>query len=202
MDNLAFSAETPIELDEALVKSKNIFESYGFKLQQFGTNCSTLKSESIECTDNKNLFGLSWNLSNDTYANKTTLLDAEAKTKRQVLSSINSIYDPFRLLIPLLNRVRLLLHSLQCDSNLSWDKVLDSKKLNVWKNICNQFNKSTFPSIPRYIVAYNENFNIVAYADASKEILGCVIYLQNTVTNELHFAFAKSKIFNNTMAHK
>ena len=100
MDNLAFSAETAVELEEALVESKNIFESYGFKLQQFGTNCSTLKSESIECTDNTNLFGLNWNLSKDTYANKTTLLTAEAKTKRQVLSSINSIYHLLGLLIP------------------------------------------------------------------------------------------------------
>ena len=53
--------------------------------------------------------------------------------------------------------------------------------------------KRLFLNIQRYIGESYENYSIIAFADACEEILGCIIYSQNTVTNEIDFTFAKSK---------
>lgn len=203
MDNIAFSGSSPEEISEAYKYSHEIFSSYCFELQQFASNCNS-ESCSIpyENESVKNLFGILWDLNDDSYSPKSSILDLKAKSKRQILSSINSVFDPLGMLIPLLNRAKLFLHSLQCQKGLTWDEGLSREQLQLWNNICKQFNKSVTPSIPRYVGRYKSTYNIVAFSDASKEILGCVIYLQDCETKEYSFGFAKNKMLNSSLSCK
>jgi hypothetical protein len=75
------------------------------------------------------LLGLEWNRGADSIAAPKLKLSEVACTKRQILSSIASNFDLFNFNGPLLNRARLFMHQLQCDSALSWDKKLSPDKL-------------------------------------------------------------------------
>ena len=200
MDNLSFSSSSEEEVSRAYEYSHDVFSQYGFNLQQFASNSNTIQGVSQD--HSKTLFGMNWNTSNDTYSPKLFSLNTEARTKREILSTVNSVYDPLGILLPTLNRAKLFLHSLQCMKDLTWDRKLDDKQLNCWSKISKQFNRSSVPAVDRFVGDYDSTYDIIAFADASKEIIGCVLYLRDNVTGNISFAFCKNKILNSSLSSK
>ena len=203
MDNIAYASSTENDVILAYQKAHTIFNSYGFQLQQFQSN--SLKFQGLnydELHDNNTnenvsetkLLGMLWDTNSDTLYNKDNKLNPEAKTLRSILSSINSLFDPLNLGLPGRNRAKLFLHNLQNGKNINWDTKLDNKTLKEYKNICSQYNNSKKPVVSRYIGDYNSTYNIVAFTDASKDIYGTVLYLQEVGKNKLHFLCAKNKV--------
>ena len=62
-----------------------------------------LTKMSLSSDDNVKLFGINWNKSRDTYETLDCSLDGSANTRRSILSSINSVYDPLGISLPTLN---------------------------------------------------------------------------------------------------
>lgn len=96
MNNGAFSPNNPDTLEWAYKNLSNIFKSYQFSLQQFVTNNQDLQ-EMLDKEDQTlleaSLFGLVWNRKEDTFATQPLKLNADATTKRQILSSIATNFD-------------------------------------------------------------------------------------------------------------
>ena len=197
MDNLAYSSNYKFDIDKAFHKSINIFSHFGFNLQQFGSNLSELESkfgeDSVESSEIK-LLGILWLKDKDLLTNKNVKLNIEANTLRSILSSVNSCFDPLALALPCRNRAKLFLHGLQKDGSITWDVPLGSDRLREWKKICKSYNAGVEPSIPRYIGNYNGTHDLLVFTDASKDFYGCVIYLKNLDTHELHYVTAKNKV--------
>ena len=206
MDNIGFVADSEDELFWGSNQLEGIFSSYKFGLQQFISNHSKLHAD-FNPDENENdtvkkLLGMQWNLSNDTIFTNELKLNIEASSKREILSSIASHFDVFGYNLPLLNRARLFLHKLQCCNSLGWDDKLNDDDLKSWKNICNQINSSQPMKVSRSVGKRNDLYNLIAFADASKDIYGTVVYLQNVNDNEVYFVSAKNRIVNKQLEVK
>ena len=203
MDNGAVSMNSSEDLHWAYNQLGAIFNPYGFELQQFTTNDLSLK-EKIDNNSNEvsELFGLQWDTAKDWLSTKPKKLNAEAQTKRQILSCIAENFDPYNLECPLMNRARLFMHSLQCRPNLGWDVKLSNDELREWLNICKQLNSAPSLSIPRYVGDRNGEYRLIAFTDASSSIYGTVIYIQCIKTLEVNFLSAKNRIVNKLMEPK
>ena len=207
MDHAAITMPTVAEIEKAYSQCRSLFEPYKFELQQFVTNAyslqNTIDSISGEITPEEvKLLGMFWNRSADTLTNSRLYLDETADTKRRILSSIASNYDIFQLNCPLMNRSRLFMHKLQCNSHLNWDDKLEIEQCREWRNISRQINCSPALSISRFVGNRGDNYELVAFTDASKYIYGMVLYIKNLSTNETNFLFARNKIVNKQLENK
>ena len=118
-----------------------------------------------------------WDREADTVRAPSHKMNIEACTARQIISTMKGAYDLQNINLPLLNRSKVFLRTLQCDPNLSWDDKLDSNRLREWKNIAKQFNDSGPLEIQRYIGHRGSTYSMILFSDASKDFLGTVIYL-------------------------
>lgn len=207
MDNGSVSANSEQELREAYMKLAGIFRPYKFELQQFATNLVDLQCEiddefGEKTEKDSKLLGVIWNRENDTLCTEPMRLDETAKTKRQILKTIASNFDPYGYNMPLLNRARLFLHTLQCDVKIKWDTELDIKLIKEWKNIAKQVNSSKPLVIPRKIGKSDDSYNIIAFTDSSKSIYGVTLYMQNVNTNEILFLMSKNRMVNKQLSGK
>lgn len=195
MDNIAFSSDSENDIILSYHKSINIFSQYGFNLQQFSTNLGELEAEFEESSPPETkLLGILWKKDKDLLTIKNIKLNAEAKTLRSILASVNSCFDPLSFTLPCRNRAKLFLHDLQRDSSLSWDTSLGVDRIKEWIKICKLYNSGIQPVVPRCIGNYKNNYDLIAFTDSSKDLFGCVIYLKDPNTNFLHFLTAKNKV--------
>ena len=202
MDNGSVSFDSEEKLTEAYNSLEKIFSPYHFKLQQFGTNSDRLQSKIDEEIGEKSLdsikfFGITWDRVNDSLSPLQIKLDSQAKTKRSILSSLNSIYDIFNVYSPILLRAKLFMQRLQC-SEFGWDTVLPSALQSEWGNIVAQANGSPVLSIPRCVGGRSSSYALIAFTDASKEAFGAVVYIKDFETGLVSFLVSKNKLIPTT----
>ena len=202
MDNGAVSMNDSEKLVWAYEKLKEIFEPFKFELQQFSSNDETVKEFIDQKNDIVDLFGLKWDTVNDTIAINKVPLDEKANSKRLILGSIASVFDPHGFNGPVLNRARLFLHDIQKAKTLGWDVELGVDQLREWGNIVKQYNSSQMVSIPRCIGDRSDTYRLIAFSDASTQFYGCVLYLQSSTTKKCNFVLAKNKIVGKQLESK
>ena len=207
MDNGDVTTNSSEELKWAFEKLSGIFEPYKFFLQQFVTNDDEVqaiidKDSGEETPEEVKLLGLLWNHKLDTLTTRPLQLDSKANTKRLVLKTIAGHYDIFGFTGPIMNRARLFLHKLQCDTSLSWDSKLSEENLRDWKNICKQVNSSPAISIDRFVGRRDGIYRLIAFTDSSKEIYGTTIFIQEINSLEVNFILAKNRLVNKQLSNK
>jgi len=208
MDNGGYSGSSE-EVCWAYGKLQAVFAPYKFELQQIVTNDHKLQSlidsnkpEDEKTSSSVKLLGLHWNRDTDTLSPGEINLDTTANTKRKVLKTIASQYDVFNIQGPCLNRSRLFMHGIQCDKSLGWDTVLPDKLQRDWSNITKQANNSPPLEIRRFCGNREDNFELIAFSDASKTMYAAVVYLKNLRDNTVSFVGAKNRIVNSQLKLK
>ena len=207
MDNISYTSSCPREVESAYENSFEIFGEYKFDLQKFYTNKidlqaridATLKGGSPQVVD---LLGLKWDRIADCFVCSKLSLDSHANTKRNILSSVNSVFDLCGICLPLMNRAKFFLHKLQVQQDLDWDEPLSSESMKEWQCICKQLNDSQDFQITRSFGDRSSEFKLVACADASKEALGCCFYLWDLKTDSCTFLAGKSRIVGKDLRNK
>jgi len=172
MDNGLVSSNDLDLLNSYYHKLILIFNDYQFHLQQFATNNPDFQSkidrnQETFTENSQKYFGMKWNRELDTLGPFPISLDIKACTKREVLSSLNSVYDLFNVCSPILNRAKLYLHKLQCEYKLDWDSKLNPELLTEWMNICKQCNSAPTFEINRFIGSRDSSYTLVAFSDSS-----------------------------------
>lgn len=206
VDNGGYSG-TQEEVLWAYENLPNVFNPYQFDVQQLVTNDSTLQTKIDEkqgsiTPDCVKLLGLQWDRNTDELFTQPINLDKNANSKRLILKTIASQYDIFNIQGPCLNRARLFLHSLQCDKTLEWDTVLSDKLLKEWNLIVRQANRSDPIKIDRHIGDRTDPYSLIAFGDASRSIIGAVVYMKNLRTQQVCFIMAKNKMINKQMENR
>ena len=140
------------------------------------------------------MLGMKWNRLDVTIKLKTVSLNNLADTKRQVLQSLNSIYDVLNIYCPLLLRAKLFLQSLAHDESVTWDSTLSRDHQRLWGNICKQLNSAPQLEISRFIGSYNSSYELYCFTDASRDAYGCVIYIRDRETSSVSFLCSKNRI--------
>ena len=207
VDNLAFSSDCAADLTEAVNVALSAFAQYGFALQQFASNHSDCNQFTAELTGEQinndvKLLGMIWSTKDDSLRTRKPSLNADANTKRSILSSIQSNFDPFGINLPILNRAKLFLHHVQSDSSLGWDTVLDGARVKEWVNISRQVNKADELTVPRSVGSRSGEFSLLVYCDASKDFIGCVVYLRDVATGSQSLVLARNNLVSGVLKNK
>ena len=207
MDNGSYSCNSHEELLRAYQCIPAIFKPYKFELQQFITNDDALQttidtSENCQTPREVKLLGIMWDRNLDTFSPGKIQVNAQANTKRSILSTLNSIYDVFNIYGPILNRARLFLKRLHENKSVTWDSSLSEPLQKEWKLIVKQINSTPTVAVPRFIGRRDSSYALVAFSDASKDIYGTVIYIIDVNTCEASFLMAKSRVVNKQLEKK
>ena len=205
MDNGGVSTNDETLLLKYYELLPKIFDPYCFALQQFVVNKPSMQmkideQQGTQTEETVKLLGVEWNRINDTIQPVKINVNENANTKRQILSTMNEIYDLIGVYLPLLNRAKLFLQTLQTDHNLEWDDILSNDRQRDWANISKQLN--SVPGIPinRSVGGRAEGYSLIAFTDASTLIYGAVVYLRNCDTGTVSFVAGKNKLISKSLA--
>lgn len=208
MDNCSVTFNDPAKLLTAYEHLDEIFNPYGFYLQQFITNHEALQERcdsivaDLQTPETVKLLGLKYNRLDDTLSTEPIHLSPIADTKRAILSSIASNYDVLQINGPMLNRARLFVHKLQSDPEKGWDEKVTPFEKKEWLNIANQANNSPSCTINRNFGSRNSEYELLVFCDSSKVMLGQVAYLKEVPTGKLTFVQGKNKLVTKALATK
>ncbi|XP_073714092.1 uncharacterized protein [Misgurnus anguillicaudatus] len=153
----------------------------------------------FEDTPVQRSLGVSWNLASDTFTFQA-IDDKKPFTRRGVLSTVNSLYDPCGFIAPVTIKGRLLLRELSMQAE-DWDSPLPDELKPDWirwrdslQNLQDLKIPRTYSSFPTSEVQTRELF---IFADASMRAVAAVAYLRSTSHNgrtDIGFVFGKTKL--------
>ncbi len=173
-------------------------------------------SEEDRATDLRNLdlhddiipvqrsLGVSWDLQND--ALTFQVVDEEKPfTRRGVLSTTNSLYDPLGIAAPVVIKAKMLLRtmttSLQRHPLDVWDKPLPNEFRQPWEVWRSSLAELKDVMVPRSYTTTSlseaKRIEIHTFGDASEEAIAAVAFLkivQDDDTIEVSFLFGKAKL--------
>lgn len=207
MDNGAFTSNCLEDLYRVYDRIGTLFNRYKFSLQEFNTNNDSLQIKfdndfEESSTDDVKLLGLTWNKTKDVLRVSNLVLDSAASTKRDIVSCFARNFDPMGFALPLLNRAKLFIHGLQCNSKLKWDDKLPIDKLKEWSNICKELNSANSIEMFRNIGPRKSEYKLVGFTDASKYLYGVVFYLVCANTSSVKFLCARNKVVSRQLEKK
>lgn len=207
MDNGSFTCNDVSQLQWARKELIKIFGSYQFNMQQFVCNDVSVQEEMDGETGTESprvvgLFGLKYDRVEDSLSTGVLRLDPSADTKRRLLKSYAENFDIFGFNVPLLNRAKLFIHRLQCNSEISWDDRLGGHLQKEWQLICRQLNASTVQRLPRCLGDRNSSYKLIAFTDASRDLFGTVVFIQDLATRNVNFLLSKNRVVGKNLKNK
>jgi len=195
MDDLLTGANTiadAVNLREEVINTMNsagfVLRKWIFNEHALLTNISNNNDDpmfilNIDGTAVKTL-GLYWDPRTDAYQYKISnrnYTNDLAMSKRKVLSTIATIYDPLGLIGPVIVTAKILMQKLW-QHKLEWDAVLPAQLKEEWGNYLEELTDIENIKIPRRIIGVENNNEIEmhGFADASICAYGACIYLKAT----------------------
>ena len=145
------SGEKTIQKAETLyLKAKKCLEKGGFNLRKFRSNSAELEKKIFELfPDDKRyngeakILGIRWNKKTDKIIYDFSEIRSkftENATRRSLLASIASIYDPLGLISPITVKMKILYQKI-CDEKCKWDEFLPADAMKEWKSILSEFHE-------------------------------------------------------------
>ncbi|XP_060907695.1 uncharacterized protein LOC132984770 [Labrus mixtus] len=143
--------------------------------------------------------GLCWNIDSDTFTFKVSFSD-KPFTRRGVLSTVNSLFDPLGLVVPVTIRGRALLRELSTEVH-DWDTELPADNFDKWETWKKSLQDLSSLHLPRpYIHQSLSNATcteLCLFSDASNWAIGAVAYLRVITTDgqcKVGFVLGKAKL--------
>ncbi|XP_038153297.1 uncharacterized protein LOC119791326 [Cyprinodon tularosa] len=140
--------------------------------------------------------GLCWDLKTDTFLFK---VEEEKKpfTRRGVLSTVNSLYDPLGFVAPVTIQGKALLRELSMETS-DWDAPLPSDKKELWDKWRESLKELQNLKIPRPYTRVSpsdaQRKELCVFADASDKAIAAVAYLRITdAEGNCHIGFVLGK---------
>ena len=214
VDDACGCADTEEQATEILTATKEVLSSNNIRLHKIISNSSAVinnfpTSETSISTSSKNFedcssqqtLGVEWNIANDDFVIRCNVPERPF-TKRGVLSTNNSMYDPFGFVSPVTLSGRLLQCSLipskhdnPTIASLGWDYPIPSEHLPLWQKWKSSLSSMDgLVTIPRSYIPKNfspvTNQTLHVFSDASNEGTGHVSYIRSiNQKRETHIAF-------------
>ena len=174
----------------------------GFNLRSWNTNCEPLKSKlirdqtiSAHGEEVEKLLGYIYSPKNDTLkvsGPPPLHLKSGNTTKRSVLSSLASVFDPLGLVLPVTVQGKILLKDIW-SMKYEWDDELPSDLLKRWDKIFKDLCSICEIEFPRK--SYKDKVSLYIFTDASQSVYGFCCYARYVDNNVIkcNQIFAKCK---------
>ncbi|XP_072564870.1 uncharacterized protein, partial [Paramormyrops kingsleyae] len=143
--------------------------------------------------------GVSWDIDRDLFTFRVSVT-GKPYTRRGVLSTINSLFDPLGFVAPVSIQGRSLLRELTLQS-CDWDAPLPEDKYNRWKTWEDSLSALEQVEVPRQYTpasisqAYKREMHV--FCDASIKAIAAVAYLRTINSNQIAkvgFIFGRTKL--------
>ena len=138
----------------------------------------SLEIREAESSPKIKTLGVLWDAVNDVFTFCIQPPDPEMKlTKRNVLSTIATIFDPLQLLTPFTIRAKVLMQEIW-KAGVGWDDILPDDLINKWSKWCSELHQLSNVAVPRSLRLPNPiQACLHVFSDASKQAYGAVAYL-------------------------
>ncbi|KAM4544606.1 uncharacterized protein PAE49_017493 [Odontesthes bonariensis] len=210
VDDGLTSVATPEQAIDLITRTKEMLAESNLRLHKVASNSEQVMEalpEQDRSRDLKDLelgvdplplqrsLGLSWNLEMDSF---TFLVSQEEKpyTRRGILSTVNSLYDPLGFVAPVVMQGKALVRELSTEQG--WDTPLDPEKKtqwNTWKDSLKalenlRINRCYIP----VLLTSAQRRELCIFSDASTIAIGAVAYLRAiTADGKPHMGFVMGK---------
>ena len=181
VDNLISGADNKKDAVRLYRDAKRLFEDVSMNLREWLTNSPKVinqikPKDQIEERVTK-VLGLVWNTNADELSISTKKLEIQqpATTKREVLTTLASLYDPLGMLTPFTINMKIFIQNLW-EKGLDWDDKLDDKDKETWKKMTQDIHKLSSIQIPRFIG--NGKSQLLCFCDSSNKAYAAAIYLR------------------------
>ena len=216
VDDGLTSTNTSGEAIDTLQKARKILSKFNIRLHKITSNdpdvlkaipSSELASEipmlPSEASAIQAALGVLWKTSSDVLEIRTNSPE-KPFTKRGVLSTVNSLFDPLGIMSPVILKGRLLQRKIlssikskeDTSSDVDWDDPLPDvfrTQWNEWVQSLTSFNKLQIPRsfLPMGFQPVKQELHI--FCDASDDAIGYVAYLKSVDSHDsAHIAFVTS----------
>ena len=189
-------AESNLRLHKFASNSQTVLEAFPSE------DCAAVTKDvdlSGEAASTQRSLGLLWEMASDTFT-FSVANTIKPFTRRGVLSTVNSVFDPLGFLAPVTIQGRLLLRELTAEQS-GWDVPLPEDKFSKWKAWQESLQELRHLHVPRtYTSASLETAvrtELCVFSDASIKAIGAVAYLkavQGDGQTHIGFVMAKSKL--------
>ncbi|XP_026331550.1 uncharacterized protein LOC113238917, partial [Hyposmocoma kahamanoa] len=210
VDNLVTGSKTVEEAQKFYKDTRRVFQDLSMNIREWNSNSpdflKTIPQEyRAKTSAETKMLGLVWDTKKDTLRLKIreNLLDEQntkqIQCKREVLSTIASVYDPCGFCSPLILPAKLLLQQLW-ENKLKWDTLLPEELKQKWDEVADSLRMVRNVAIPRFACIAPEEktvtYELHCFTDASKDAYAAVLYLRssNGVDTKVAFLISKSKI--------
>ncbi|ETN79151.1 hypothetical protein NECAME_09988 [Necator americanus] len=123
--------------------------------------------------------GVDYNAIQDNFKVTTHFRPVSQLTKKEIVSQINSVYDPIGLAEPLLVNFKAMMREVLEYKDLEWRDALDQPICERWNKLCKDVNNAVTP-VPRSISQQCSKMCLWVIADASNVAIATCAYLQCT----------------------
>lgn len=160
--------------------------------------------KSVDLTDPRSplpvhsCLGLLWDLNTDRFLLNPTLNDSTF-TRRGLLSTLNSIYDPLGFVAPITIAGKILLRGM-CPDGKTWDEPLPESLRPVWLRWRNAVESLDRLDVPRMYLSTSltqtTNVKLHVFCDASEQAVSAVAYVEAKPDDspEIGFVMGKAKL--------
>nr|CDJ83930.1 Retrotransposon domain containing protein [Haemonchus contortus] len=194
VDNLLLTAETREEALHQYREAKKIFNELNMNMREFASNDPDVRAQFDEkdkgTSTSVKVLGINWNTTTDTLVAKCNMQPLELITKRTVLHTIASVYDPLGWISPLMVRAKYFFQSLWTKS-YKWDDTLSQEDQATWEKLFRAM-KGFHKQIPRRVANKEEQHELITFSDANTHTMAACTYIKE---DEKHWLIqAKTKL--------
>lgn len=213
VDDGLISVPTEAEAISLLQRTQTSLSESNLRLHKFASNSeavlqafapedrAVLKDLDLsgEVTPAQRSLGLLWETMTDTFTFKVSK-DKKPFTRRGVLSTVNSVFDPLGMVAPVTIEGKSLLREFSVNTS-DWDAPLPEQKLKQWEAWRESLHDLSKLHIPRSYTATSlsnaVHTELCVFSDASTKAIGVVAYLRTIQAEgqvEVGFILGKAKL--------
>ncbi|KAI2644797.1 Paraneoplastic antigen-like protein 5 [Labeo rohita] len=189
-------AESNLRLHKFASNSQTVIEAFPLE------DCAPVIKDldlSGETSPTQRSLGLLWEITTDTFTYSASTI-TKPFTRRGVLSTVNSVFDPLGLVAPVTIQGRALLRELTSEQS-DWDTILPKEKLSKWEAWRDSLQDLEQLHVPRTYTTTSlieaVHTELCVFSDASTKAIGAVAYLkalQKDGQVEVGFVMGKAKL--------
>ncbi|XP_052810470.1 uncharacterized protein LOC128238519 [Mya arenaria] len=208
------SCSTVSEATDLLQRTQSSLAKSGIRLHKIASNApDVMKNFSkedlasdlnqvdfdIDSLPTQRSLGLVWDLNHDCFLFPSQVQD-KPLSKRGILSTINSIFDPIGFLAPFILEGRLILRDV-VSSDVGWDEPLTPEVETKWYRWLNSMNDLECVRVPRSLFTVSlsdmRELELQIFSDASEKAISAVAYVVGYIDDHSKmssFVLGKAKV--------
>lgn len=183
VDNVFYGVSSVKEGKKYFRDSKKLFLDAGMNIRDFASSNADINKfiyeEELSKVDSRcKILGIAWDTTTDEFEIRLSQPSAATTwTKRRVLQSVASNYDPFGWITPVVLLGKIFIQKLWA-ANISWDEPLPQNLANEWTTVLNSWTTTSL-TFPRLLTsnAVNIQYDLHIFTDASQLAYAASTYL-------------------------